>query len=132
MPEKLSADTNALNWFEIPALDTERAKKFYEAILDVSMETVDMMGMQMVMFPYSQEPTGKVSGALCKSDFHKPSADGTMIYLNANPDIQTIIDRIEPAGGKVVMPRTEISPEIGCMAFFMDTEGNRIGLHASN
>lgn len=132
MPEKLSAATNALNWFEIPALDTERAKKFYEAIFEISMESVDMMGMQMVMFPYSQEPDGKVSGALCKSEFHKPSADGVLIYLNANPDMQPILDRVGAAGGQIVMPRTQISPEVGFMAFFIDTEGNRIGLHASN
>jgi predicted enzyme related to lactoylglutathione lyase len=132
MPEKLSKDTNALNWFEIPVTDTARAKKFYETILDIPMETVDMMGMEMVMFPYTDDPNGKVSGALVKSDFHKPSADGSLIYLNANPNIQDVLDRIEGAGGKVVMPRTMISETVGYMAFVIDTEGNRIGLHASN
>jgi predicted enzyme related to lactoylglutathione lyase len=132
MPEKLSKDTNALNWFEIPVTDTERAKKFYETILEVPMEKVDMMGMEMVMFPYDQAPNGKVSGALVKSDFHKPSADGALIYLNANPSIQAVANRIEGAGGQVVMPRTQISEEVGYMAFFIDSEGNRIGLHASN
>jgi hypothetical protein len=63
---------------------------------------------------------------------HTPSQDGAVIYLNGNPSIQAILDRIEPAGGKVIMPRTQISPEIGYMAFFIDTEGNRIGLHAQN
>ena len=132
MPEKLSKDTNALNWFEIPVTDTARAKKFYETILDVSMETVDMMGMEMVMFPYDEDPNGKVSGALVKSEYHKPSADGTLIYLNANPNIQDVEDRIAAAGGNVIMPRTLISEMVGYMAFFIDTEGNRIGLHASN
>ena len=132
MPDKLSKDTNALNWFEIPVTDTARAKKFYETILDVSMETVDMMGMEMVMFPYDEDPNGKVSGALVKSEYHKPSADGTLIYLNANPNIQDVEDRIAAAGGNVIMPRTLISEMVGYMAFFIDTEGNRIGLHASN
>ncbi len=132
MQEKLSENTNAINWFEIPATDTARAKKFYETILDVSMETVDMMGMEMVMFPYSQAANGKVSGALVKSDYHKPSTDGALIYLNANPSIQAVQDRIEAAGGQVVMPRTLIDEMTGYMAFFIDTEGNRIGLHAGN
>jgi predicted enzyme related to lactoylglutathione lyase len=132
MPEKLSKDTNALNWFEIPVTDTARAKKFYETILDVSMEQADMMGMEMVMFPYDEAPNGKVSGALVKSEYHKPSADGTLIYLNANPSIQDVQDRIAAAGGNVIMPRTLISEMVGYMAFFIDTEGNRIGLHASN
>jgi predicted enzyme related to lactoylglutathione lyase len=69
---------------------------------------------------------------LVQSQMHKPSVDGSVIYLNANPDIQTVIDRIEAAGGKVVMPRTQISPEIGFMAFFIDSEGNKIGLHAQH
>ena len=132
MPDKLSKDTNALNWFEIPVTDTARAKKFYETILDVSMEQADMMGMEMVMFPYDENPNGKVSGALVKSEYHKPSADGTLIYLNANPNIQDVEDRIAAAGGNVIMPRTLISEMVGYMAFFIDTEGNRIGLHASN
>ena len=32
----------------------------------------------------------------------------------------------------IVMPKTQISPEIGYMAFFIDTEGNKMGLHGQN
>lgn len=131
--EKLSVNTNALNWFEIPATDTARAKKFYESILDVQMATQEMMGMEMTFFPYDMEAqSGKVSGALVKSDMHKPGMDGAIVYLNANPSIQAVVDRIEPAGGKVLMPRTLISEQIGYMAFFIDSEGNRMALHAGN
>jgi predicted enzyme related to lactoylglutathione lyase len=63
---------------------------------------------------------------------HKPSMDGAVIYLNANPNIQTVIDRIEKANGKVLLERTQISPEIGYMAVFADTEGNKVALHAQN
>lgn len=122
--------TNALNWFEIPVLDIARAKKFYETIFNISMEDMNaMMGMQLSGFPY--EPgSGKLSGALVQSEMHKPSMDGVTIYMNADPSIQSVIDRIESAGGKVVMPRTVIGEDIGVMAFFIDTEGNKIGLHA--
>lgn len=129
--EKISANTNALNWFEIPVTDTARAKKFYEAILDIQMETQEMMGMEMTYFPFDREgQSGKVSGALVKSEMHKPGMDGAVVYLNANPSIQMVVDRIEAAGGKVLMPKTHISEDIGYMAFFMDTEGNRTALHA--
>ena len=131
--EKLSANTNALNWFEIPVTETSRAKKFYETIFDIQMDTQEMMGMEMTSFPFSMEqPSGKVSGALVKSNMHTPSLEGGVIYLNANPSIQTVIDKIEVAGGKVIMPRTLINEQIGYMAFFTDTEGNRLGLHAGN
>lgn len=129
--EKISAHTNALNWFEIPVLETERAKKFYESILDIKMDTQDMMGMEMTFFPFDMESmNGKVSGALVKSDMHKPGMDGTIVYLNANPTIQTVVDKIEAAGGKVIMPKTLINEQVGYMAFFVDPEGNRMALHA--
>jgi predicted enzyme related to lactoylglutathione lyase len=91
----------------------------------------EMMGMKMTSFP-AEMGNGKVSGAIAQSDMHKPSTDGAVVYLNANPNIQNVLDRIEKAGGKVVMPKTQISPEIGNMAFFIDSEGNKVGLHAQN
>ncbi len=124
--------TNALNWFEIPALDIKRAKKFYESIFKIEMQDMgEMMGMKMVGFP-GEMNSGKASGGLVQSTMHKPSKEGAVIYLNANPSIQTVLDRIEKAGGKIVMPKTEISKEIGNMAFFIDSEGNKVALHAQN
>jgi predicted enzyme related to lactoylglutathione lyase len=128
----MEKNANALNWFEIPAKDITRAKKFYESVFAINMQDMgEMMGMKMVSFP-AEMGNGKVSGALVQGEMHKPSMDGAIVYLNANPSIQTVIDRIETAGGKVVMPKTQISPEIGCMAFFVDSEGNKMALHAQN
>ncbi|MEO8860169.1 MAG: VOC family protein [Ginsengibacter sp.] len=126
----MDKNSNSINWFEIPALDVARAQKFYETIFDLKMSPMqEMMGMKMVSFPVDMG-NGKASGALVQSQMHKPSTDGCVIYLNADPKIQTVIDRIEKAGGKVAMPRTEITPEIGYMAFLIDTEGNKVALHA--
>nr|WP_294947154.1 VOC family protein [uncultured Mucilaginibacter sp.] len=128
----MDRNANALNWFEIPAVEIERAKTFYEGIFDMKMAPLEgMMGMKMVYFLIN-ENSGKVGGALVESDFHIPSEEGLVIYLNANPDIQSVIGRIDAFGGEVLVPRTQISPEIGYMAFFKDTEGNRVGLHAHN
>lgn len=128
----MDKNSNSLNWFEIPATDITRAKKFYENIFNMQMDDMgEMMGMKMVGFP-SDAGNGKASGALVQSQMHVPSTTGAVIYLNANPNIQEVIDRIESAGGKVSMPKTEISPEIGYMAFFLDSEGNNMGLHAQN
>ena len=128
----MDTNANAINWFEIPATDIDRATKFYEAIFSITMHSMgEMMGMKMAGFP-SDPMNGKASGGLVQGPMHTPSQDGAVIYLNASPSIQAVLDRIEPAGGKVIMPRTQISPEIGYMAFFVDTEGNRIGLHAQN
>lgn len=125
----MDKNTNAINWFEIPVNDLQRAKHFYQVIFSVHMDEMSMGDMHMAAFPYDGG-SGKAAGALAQSGFHKPAADGVVIYLNGNPDLSTVLDKVEQEGGRVVMPKTQISPEIGYMAFFIDTEGNKIGLHS--
>lgn len=126
----MTAQENALNWFEIPVSDIKRAGKFYETIFGITLQTTEMMGMQMAMFP-SEDMNGKVSGSLVQSPMHKPTADGAKIYLNGNPNLASVLSRVEVAGGNVTMPKTKISDEVGYMAFFTDTEGNSVGLHSN-
>ena len=122
---------NAISWFEIPTTDINRAQKFYETIFGINMIPMDYPSMKMCMFPLEDMMT-QVGGALVDSGgFHKPSlTDGPLIYLNGNPDVQNILDRVPGAGGSVMVPKTEISPEYGFMAVITDTEGNRIALHS--
>jgi len=120
---------NSLNWFEIPASDIKRATKFYETIFSVEMPQMEMGG-SMAFFPADMQ-NGRVGGAVVQSDMHKPSVDGAVIYLNANPDLDIALSKVEKAGGKVVMPKTKITDEIGFMAFFIDTEGNKVGMHSN-
>jgi len=122
---------NAISWFEIPSVDLGRAQKFYETIFNTQLIVMDTPNLRMRMFPLRDMMTG-VGGAVVHSDgFYTPSpTDGPLIYLNGNPDLQTVLDKVEAAGGKIIVPKTEISPEYGYMAVFIDTEGNRIGLHS--
>lgn len=126
----MDINSNVLNWFEVSVSDMARAKKFYETVFNINMgDTMDMMGMKMAFFPY--EPmSGKLSGGLVEGPMHKPSTDGVKIYFNGNPDLSDALSRVEKAGGKVTMPKTKISDEIGYMAFFLDTEGNAVALHS--
>lgn len=121
---------HAISWFEIPAADLDRATKFYETIFGFTMQPLDFPNIRMRMFPL--EDMEGIGGAIVDSGgFHKPSAtDGPLIYLNANPDMQRILDKVEAAGGKIMVPKTEISPEYGDMAVIIDTEGNRIAFHS--
>jgi predicted enzyme related to lactoylglutathione lyase len=128
----MEANANALNWFEIPVDDLERAQEFYEEIFDMKMIALpEMLGIKMAGFPIDMQ-SGKVGGALAESENHIPSEDGAIIYLNANPDIQVILDRVEDAGGEINLPRTEIGEGLGFMALIIDIEGNQVGLHAQN
>ncbi len=126
----MKPNENSLNWFEIPVKDLNRAKKFYEKVFGIKkMDTMEMMGMEMAFFPW-KAGSGKANGGLCKSKMHKPSKTGTVVYLNANPDLNVVLKKINKAGGEVTMPKTSIG-ENGYMAFFIDTEGNSIGLHSN-
>jgi uncharacterized protein len=122
--------TSVVSWFEIPSADLDRATRFYETLFGVQLTVMDLPGIKMRMFPVS-DMMNHISGAVVNSDFHKPSAsDGVLLYLNGNPDVQLILDKVEAAGGHIAVPKTAISPEYGDMAVIIDTEGNRIGLHS--
>ena len=121
--------THSISWFEIPTSDLDRAQKFYETILGVELVPMDMPGFSMRMFPVPDQTF--ISGALTYApDFYQPHTNGTLVYLNANPDVQLVLDRVEAAGGKIIVPKTEISPDIGFMAVIHDTEGNRVAFHS--
>jgi predicted enzyme related to lactoylglutathione lyase len=122
---------SAISWFEIGTTDLDRATKFYETIFGISLIPMDMPNIRMRMFPIDDMMNG-IGGALVDSaGFHKPSStDGPLVYLNGNPDVQNVLAKVEAAGGKILVPKTQISPEYGYMAVIIDTEGNRIGLHS--
>lgn len=122
---------SAISWFEIPANNLERATAFYQTIFNCTLVPVDMPNIKMRMFPLTDIENG-IGGAVVDSGgFHKPSVtDGPLIYLNANPDVQLILNKVEAAGGTIVVPKTAISDAFGYMAILLDTEGNRIGLHS--
>lgn len=117
---------NPVIWFEIPVVDMERGKAFYEAVFDQKLTVVDMGQRQMAMFPMEMGGLG-VSGALVKEEHFVPSYAGTMIYFSTD-DITAILNRVIANKGKELIPKTSIG-EYGFCAYFEDSEGNRIGLH---
>ncbi len=119
---------NSLNWFEIPANDLERSKKFYETIFSIQMDPMEMDDSKMAFFPW-EAGSGKATGAVVQSNQHKPSMEGTLVYLNANPNMEGVLAKVEKAGGKILLPKTSIG-EHGNIAFIMDTEGNKVGIHS--
>ncbi len=115
--------------FEIPTLEFSRAVKFYQSILDIEIQAIDMQGTQMGLFPSDGQ---MVSGVLVKGEDYRPSSDGVVIYLNGGDDLQVILNKVETSGGQIIVPKTLIDEENGYFAMFLDTEGNKIGLHSGN
>lgn len=115
--------------FEIPATDISRAVNFYEAILDINIEKMTMPEMEMGIFPYEEQV---VTGVVIRAEGYKPSSNGVTIYLNGGANLQIILDKVEKNGGKIIVPKSLHADESGYYALFIDSEGNKIGLHSPN
>ncbi len=126
---KLKEMKSYLAIFEIPAVEISRAISFYESILDLKIEKIDMPGMKMGLLPYEDQ---MVVGVIVEGDGYEPSAGGVTVYLNAGDDLQLVLDKVEKNGGKILVSKSPHADESGYFAIFLDSEGNRIGLHSTN
>lgn len=120
---------NAINWFDIPVSDFNRAKSFYDKVLDTQMDTQEMQGMKMAFFPADWE--NGIGGGLAYGEGYEPSNKGSLVYLNGGDDLSVPLGRVEEAGGKVIVPKTSLGPN-GFMAQFIDSEGNKVAFHSRN
>ena len=117
---------SAINWFEIPVNDMDRAVNFYNDIFGISLDVFEMTpGFPMAMLP-AEDGTG---GALIHGEGYVPSMEGSLVYLNGGDDLTAVISRVEAANGTIIMPKMSIG-ENGFVALFADTEGNKVGLHS--
>ena len=127
---------NSIYWVEIPSKNFERAKKFYETIFNIGMMLVPMTRGKYAIFPLDKDAKGS-GGAIVEGKGYKPaenSTRGPIIYLDREEDLSIPLSKIEIADGKILMPKRINSehPETGYIAQFIDSEGNRMGLHSSN
>ncbi|MCQ8182121.1 VOC family protein [Methylomonas sp. SURF-1] len=119
---------NIATWFELPATDLGRAQDFYRSVLDTSFKLEDMSDMQLAIF---EAEDGAVSGMLVKNEHYQPSATGAVVYFNGGEDLSQPLEKVEAAGGKVLMSKTPIHDgECGYFALVLDSEGNRVGLYS--
>ncbi|SDX49166.1 hypothetical protein SAMN05444411_10655 [Lutibacter oricola] len=122
-------------WFEIPVSDMNRAVKFYETVFNIKMHIEDFCGTQMGHFPFAKdkEAAGAAGALIYNPKYYTPGTNGVMLYLSSQvDDVSVELSRVEAAGGKPIVEKMQITEEIGYMAAFIDTEGNRIALHSKN
>jgi hypothetical protein len=130
MSGQMTLRQNAINWFEIPCEDLDRATSFYETLLGAPMErpsTDPLNPTPMAFFASERAGTG---GTLVKRSFQKPGRGGAMVYLNCDGDLDAVLARVRTAGGLVLMPKTPVPGGHGHFACLRDSEGNHIGLHS--
>jgi predicted enzyme related to lactoylglutathione lyase len=122
-------EQNMISWFEIPVTNMERAKTFYDTVFEIEIQVQDFEGTLMGWFPFAHGKPG-APGSLIQNEAYIPSkTHGTLIYFSSD-NITDELNRVETAGGKIIQSKTQISPEVGYMAVFIDVEGNRIALYS--
>jgi uncharacterized protein len=125
-------NTSSVNWFEIPVNDIARAERFYSAVLAATFSPNCATSQQiqaMSVFACNDNPDS-VTGCLIQGEGYAPATAGSMVYLNAAPSIDAALARVRDAGGEVALPKTALPPGLGFFAHIIDSEGNRVGLHA--
>ena len=120
---------NPLRWFEIATTNLDRAVAFYQNILAIELRREHFGAGEMAIFPYA-EPYP--SGALVAMPQLQPRDNDTLVYLDGGADLNVVLARIPAAGGQVVMEKTDIGKDIGHIALFIDSEGNRVGLYSKD
>ena len=123
----MTQSKDALTWFEIPAADLSRATRFYEAVLGNKLKSETMGPKELAIFPYTQPGVG---GCLIAGGGQTPAVTGTVIYLAVSNELDDALDRVKGAGGKIALPKTALPEGMGVFAHVIDSEGNRVGLHA--
>ncbi len=123
-----STSDNIAVWFEIPVTDLDRASRFYETMFNCTLKR-EAFGPDMMMAIFDAAG-GAVKGALVHGPIYHPGASGTLVYLNGGADLAAPLSRVEAAGGQVMVGKTQINDTCGYYAVFMDSEGNRVGLHS--
>ena len=125
----MTTPSNAIDWFEIPVRNMDRATAFYETLLGITIRREAIAPNTLGVFTYDVEQG--VGGCLLAGDnVPAPSLDGSLVYLNAGPSLDAVVARVEAAGGRVLVPKVTLPGDMGCFVHIADTEGNRVGLHA--
>ncbi|OFZ44724.1 MAG: glyoxalase [Bacteroidetes bacterium RIFCSPHIGHO2_02_FULL_44_7] len=121
---------NAINWFEIPVKNFDRGKKFYSTILGAEINEMPHPQLKYGILPFDRDMKNSgVGGGIVQGEGYEPSSKGSLIYLNGGDDLSKVLSKVEKAGGKILLPKTSIGQN-GFMAYFLDTEGNKVALHS--
>jgi predicted enzyme related to lactoylglutathione lyase len=130
----MNIPTHAINWFEIPVSDFDRAKKFYETLFNFQMPENQMGPARMGFLLYDFQNGGRGGAIVHNPEFYQPNSNGTLVYLNCEPDLSGVLNKVSGAGGKILVEKKAVAPEqqLGYWALIEDTEGNRVALHSMN
>lgn len=121
-------ETHAIQNFQIPVENFERALHFYSTLMDYPLEVMEFQGVKLGVF--RSDPKTGVGGTIIFGGEQKPSKKGTIIFLQCGENLSSNLSRMEKTGGSIHIGKTELGPGWGFYAIIHDTEGNRVGLYS--
>ena len=117
---------NTFCWVDIPVVNLDRAKTFYQHVLDTPIEKISEHGFEFVLLPHIED---NVSGCLTEFSDRQPSQHGPLVYLNVDGRLDHAIAAVQQHGGQILKVKEAIGP-YGHRAIILDTEGNAIALYS--
>jgi predicted enzyme related to lactoylglutathione lyase len=127
--ERVIMHNHAISWFEIPVSDLDRASAFYGKVVGQPLVREQMGPQDLAVFPF--ERNSGIGGCIMSADYLRPGSTGNMIYLVIKDGIDQALTRVQQAGGSVAQGKTALPGDMGHYAHIIDSEGNRVGLHAA-
>ncbi len=119
--------SNRTVWVDIPVIDLDRAIAFYSAVLGEPVTKEGGPGFAFGLLPHAE---GEAAGCLyLPGEENAPSRTGPLVYLNAEGRLPAAAEAAVTQGGQLLQPVHPMGPH-GYRAIVLDTEGNRIALHA--
>src|SRR3989442_13977628 len=119
------SSANVSVWFETPARDLARAKRFYDSVFAVSLKLEDFGPHKLAVFP--GQP-GQNGGCLIHGEGYEAGGRATTIYLAAGDDLAAPLARVAKGGGKIVLPKTALPDRVGHLGQFLGCGGHPLGL----
>jgi len=121
---------NPISWFEVPVTNMDRAIHFYNTVFEWDLKIIDADPLQMAWFPSDDKEYG-AGGSLVRNEHYTPGSVGILVYFQCE-DVNKSLARVDSAGGKVILEKKMIAPDIGYMGAAIDSEGNRIAFHSKS
>lgn len=145
--EEVSKPFRMICWFEIPAYNFRRAVDFYISVLELSIEETEFNDIPHGIIK-SLNKNDQINGAIMETKNNESPSNGTALFFNVTGKMDETIEKIQEYGGvivkektliknkeqdgKSVIPKTLIDGKEGYFCYFLDSEGNKMGLYANN
>ncbi len=124
----MKKQSDKVAWFELPADNVERAGAFYYEVFGWDMSDMGGGSMLAKTAPSDENSTPLEPGVINGDISPRSQGFEHPLVVITVEDMDAKLEMVTKAGGKIVLPKKEVT-EMGMIwAIVSDTEGNKIGV----